>query len=79
MHVRAFLVDSCVNLTSVGDGPVARNDEADIAHNAFEQLQRGEVVLDRVSDIGQVEHRHQDIGKQVAGDENPRSSINSAA
>ena len=33
--------------------------------------QRGEVVLDRVSGAVHVEHRDQDIGKHVAGDENP--------
>jgi hypothetical protein len=39
----------------------------------LEQPQRGEVVLDRVSGVIQVEHRNQDIRKHVAGDENPAS------
>src|SRR6266705_6507214 len=71
MNVRAILVDPCVYLISSADGSVAGNDDIDVARRALEQPQRGEVVLDRVSGVVQVEHRTQDIRKHVAGDENP--------
>jgi hypothetical protein len=70
MHVGAILVDPCVYLISSADGPVAGDEDIDVARHAFEQPQRGEVVLDRVSGVVQVEHRNQDIRKHVAGDEN---------
>ena len=71
VHVRAILVDPCVYLVSSADGPVAGDEDIDVARHALEQPQRGEVVLDRVSGVVQVEHRNQDIRKHVAGDENP--------
>ena len=71
VHVRAILVDPCVYLISSADGPVAGDEDIDVVRRALEQPQRGEVVLDRVSGVVQVEHRNQDIRKHVAGDENP--------
>jgi len=71
MHVRPILVDPCGYLISSADGPVAGDDNIDVARHALEQSQRGEVVLDRVSGAIQVEHRNQDIRKHVTGDENP--------
>ena len=70
VHVRAVLVDPCAQLIGSADGPVAGDDDIDIGRHAVEQPQCGEVVLDRVSGV-KVEHRNQDIGKHVAGDENP--------
>lgn len=64
-------VDPCMYLISSADGPVTGDDDIDIAGHALEQSQRGEVVPDRVSGVVQVEHRDQDVGKHVAGDENP--------
>jgi hypothetical protein len=69
VHVRPILVDPCVYLISSADGPVAGDE--DVACHALEHSQRGEVVLDRVSGVVQIEHRNQDIRKHVAGDENP--------
>ena len=71
VHVRPILVDPCVYPISSADGPVARDEDIDVVRHALEQPQRGEVVLDRVSGVVQVEHRNQDIRKHVAGDENP--------
>jgi len=71
VHVRPILADPCVYLISSADGPVAGDEDIDVARHALEQPQRGEVVLDRVSGVAQVEHRNQDIGKHVARDENP--------
>ena len=70
LHVRPILADPCEHLISPTDGPVTGDDDIDVARNALKQSQRGEVVLDRVSGAGQVEHRNQDIRKQVAGGEN---------
>jgi len=47
VHVRPILVDPCVYLISSADGPVAGDDDIDVARHALEQPQRGEVVLDR--------------------------------
>src|SRR5215204_2636690 len=71
MYVRPILFDPCAYLISSTDGPVAGDDDIDVTRHALEQSQRGEVVLDRVSRAAQVEHRNQDIGKHVTGDENP--------
>ena len=71
VHVRPIQVDPCVNLISSADGTVAGDEDIDVARHLLEQPQRGEVVLDRVSGVVQVEHRNQDIRKHVAGDENP--------
>ena len=71
VHVRPILVDPCAYLISSADGPVAGDEDIDVAHHALEQPQRGEVVLNRVSGVVQVEHRNQSIRKHVAGDENP--------
>src|SRR2546430_5682458 len=73
-HVRPILVDPCGYLVSSADGPVAGDEDIDIARHALEQPQRGEVVLDRVRGAVQVEHRNQDIRKHVAGDEDPARS-----
>ena len=73
-HVRPILVDPCVYLISSADGPVAGDEDIDVARHALEQPQRGEVVLDRVRGAVQVEQRNQDIRKHVAGDENPAFS-----
>ena len=70
VHVRPILVDPCAHLIGSADGPVAGDDDIDVARHALEQPQRGEVVLDRVGGV-QVEHRDQDVGEHVAGDENP--------
>src|SRR5262245_27883515 len=70
MHVCAILFDPCVYLISPADGPVAGDEDIDVTRYALEQPQRGEVILDRVSGIPQVEHRNQDIRKHVTGDEN---------
>ena len=51
------------------DGAVTGDDDVDIARHALEQPQRVEVVLDRVRRAGHVEHRDQDVGEHVAGDE----------
>jgi hypothetical protein len=71
VHIRPILVDPCVYLIRSTDGPVAGDDDIDVARHALEQPQGGEVVLDRVSGVVQVEQRNQDIRKHVAGDENP--------
>ena len=71
VHVRPVLVDPYVYLISSADGPVAGDEDIDVARRALEQPQRGEVVLDRVRGVVQVEHRNQDIRKHVAGDEDP--------
>ena len=71
LHGSAILVDPCAHLISSADGPVAGDEDIDVSRRALEQLQRGEVVLDRVSSVVQVEHRNQDVGKHVAGHENP--------
>src|SRR6266566_2625762 len=63
--------DPRVYLISSADGPVAGDEDIDVARHALEQPQRCEVVLDRVSGVVQVEHRNQDIREHVAGDENP--------
>jgi hypothetical protein len=70
-HVRPILIDPCVYLISSADGPVAGDDDIDVARHALDQPQRGEVVLDRLSGVVQVEQRNQDVRKQIAGDENP--------
>jgi hypothetical protein len=61
--------DPCPYLSSSADATVTRNKDIDVARHALEQLQRGAVVLDRVSGV-QIEHRNQDIREHVAGDEN---------
>src|SRR6201999_2163659 len=71
LHVRPILVDPCAYLIGSADGPVAGDDDIGVARHTLEQLQRGEVVLDRVRGAVQVEDRDQDIRKHVAGDENP--------
>src|SRR5713101_6864389 len=61
LHVRTILVDPCAYLISSADGPVAGDQDIDVARHALEQPQRGEVVLDRVSGVVQVKHRNQGI------------------
>ncbi len=70
IYLRAILVDSCAYLISSSDGPVTRDENLDIARHALNQPQRGEVVVHRVRGVVQVEHRNQDIRKDVAGDKN---------
>jgi hypothetical protein len=70
VHVRPILVDPCAYLIGSADGPVTGDEDIDVARRALEQPQRGEVVLDRVRGVVQVEHRNQGIRKHVAGDEN---------
>ena len=70
-HVRPILVDPGPYLFSSAGGPVAGDEDIDVARCALEQSQRSEVVLYRVSGVVQVEHRNQDIRKHVASDENP--------
>jgi hypothetical protein len=71
MHVRPILVDPRADLISSADGPMTGDEDIDVARRALEQPQPGEVILDRVRGVVQVEHRNQDIGKHVAGDEDP--------
>jgi hypothetical protein len=71
VHVRPILGDPCAYLISSAGGPVAGDEDIDVARLALEQPQRGEVVLDRISGVVQVKHRNQDISQHVAGDENP--------
>ena len=70
LHIRPILVDPCLHLISSADGPVAGDEDLDVARHGLEQPQRGEVVLDRVSCAVHVEHRDQDVREHVAGDEN---------
>ena len=42
MHVGPILVDPCVYLISSADGPVAGDEDIDVARDALEQPQRGE-------------------------------------
>src|SRR5690348_14478571 len=69
LHIRAVLFDPCAQLISVADGSVTGEKDLDVIRHALEQLQRGEVVLNRVCGV-QVEEWNQGIRKQVAGDEN---------
>jgi hypothetical protein len=51
---------------------MAGDDDLDVARDVVQQPKRGDVVLDRVGGSAvQVEHRNQDVGEHVAGDENP--------
>jgi hypothetical protein len=50
VHVRPILVDARVYLISSADGPVAGDEDIDVARHALEQPQRDEVVLYRVPD-----------------------------
>jgi hypothetical protein len=80
VHVRPILVDPCVYLISSADGPVAGNEDIDVAPRALEQPQPGEVVLDRgrrCRSSRVSESRHQKACRRRR--ESLRSSINSAA
>jgi hypothetical protein len=70
LHVGTILVDPGAYRVSSTHGPVAGDQDFDVARDAVEQVQRGEVVLDRVSGV-EVEHRNEDVGEHVAGDEHP--------
>jgi hypothetical protein len=48
---------------------VAGDDDIDVARRGLDQPQRGEVVLDRLSGLVQVEQRNQDVRQHVGGDE----------
>ena len=71
VHVRPILVDPRADLISSADGPVAGDEDIDVVRRVLQQPERGEVVLDRVRGVAQVEHRNQDIRKHVAGDQHP--------
>jgi len=45
MHVRAILFDPCAYLISSAEGPVAGDEDIDVARDALDQPQSGEVVL----------------------------------
>jgi hypothetical protein len=70
MQIRPILVDPWAYLIGSADGPVARDDDVNVVRHVLEQPQRGEVVLNRVSGVAQVEQRDQDVGERVGGDEN---------
>src|SRR5204863_590630 len=70
MYVRAILFDPCSYLLSSTDGPVTGNEDIDVVRRALEQQQRGEVVLNGVRGVVQVEKRNQDVREHIAGDEN---------
>ncbi|SDP78968.1 hypothetical protein SAMN04487914_14011 [Arthrobacter sp. ok909] len=71
VHICPILIDPCVDLVRFSDGPVPGDDDIDDTGHALQQVQRGEVILDRVSGVAQVEHWNQDIGKHVPGNKNP--------
>ena len=71
VHVRAIQFDPCAYLISSADGPVTGDEDIDVVRHALEHPQPNEVVLDRViGAVEVVEHRDEDIGEHVAGDEN---------
>lgn len=70
LHVRAILGDPCGYLVGRTGGAVAGDDDVHVARGVLEESQRGQVVPDRIRGAAQVEHRNQDIGKHVTGDEN---------
>ena len=69
VHVRPILFDPRAYLARSTDGPVPGDEDINVIRHALEQLQRCEIVLDRVSGRVQVEHRDQDIGQHVTGGE----------
>ena len=71
LHIPPVLVDPCAYLISSADGPVTGDDDIDVVRHALEQAQRGQVILDRVSGVVQVEQRNQDVRQHVGGDEDP--------
>jgi hypothetical protein len=71
LHVRPIQVNSRAQFFCSSDGPVPRDEDIDVSRNSLEQLQGGEIVLDRISRVVQVEQRDQHIGQHVARDENP--------
>ena len=77
MYVLPILVDPCLYLTGSADGPVAGDDDIDVARHALEQPQRGEVVLDWIRFVVEVEQRNQDVRKCVARQTRYRSARNS--
>ena len=79
VHVRPILVDPCVYLISAADGPVAGDEDIDVARHALEQPQRGEVVLDRVSGVVKSSNGIETSESMSPATRTPRSSINSAA
>jgi hypothetical protein len=70
VHVRPILLDPCAHLIGPANGPVAGDDNLDVARHTVEQPQPGEIVLDRVRGVVEVKQRNQDVGKHVAGKEN---------
>jgi hypothetical protein len=60
VYVRPILVNPWAYLISSSDGPVAGDQDIDVARHALEQPQRGEVVLDRVRPLRQLAHSPQD-------------------
>ena len=69
-HIRPVQLDPCAHLVGDGHGPVTRDDDIDLVRHVLEQPQPDEVLLDRVVGAVQVvEHRDEDVGEHVAGDE----------
>ncbi len=72
VHVRAIQGDPFADLISSADGPVTGDDNVDLIGHVLECPQPDEVLADRVVGAGEgVEHRDEEIGHHVAGDENP--------
>ena len=69
VQVRPILVDPGMYLVSSADGPVTGDEDINVVRHTLKQPQRGEVVLNRVCGVVQVEEWNQDIRKHVAGDE----------
>lgn len=70
VHIGPILIDPGLHLIGSSDRSVPGDDDIDVGGRALEQLQRDEVVLERVSGVARVEHRNQDIGKHVPRDKN---------
>src|SRR4029453_10994303 len=70
-QIRPILVDPCAYLISPADGPVPGDEDIDVARRALDQPQRGQVVLDWVGGVVEVEQRDQDVREQVGGDGDP--------
>ncbi len=79
VHVRPILVDPCVYLISSADGPVAGDENIDVARRALDQPQRGEVVLDRSAVSFRSSIGIKTSESMSPATRTPRSSINSAA
>jgi hypothetical protein len=67
-HVRPIQCDSRRELRSPADGAVTGDDDLDVVGHALEQLERAEIVLERIRGL-EIEEGHQDVGEHVSGDE----------